>query len=288
MFDFRYHVASLAAVFLALIIGILVGVAISGTDLLSQGERRNLLRQIDDLRQQRDAERNRTREQEAATAFAEASYEAVMANRLRGLRIGTVFIGSIDEDLNTAVTDALRDADARVARVRAISVPLRMETLQQVLASRPALVRYRGDGQLAELGRELGREFVSGGQTPLWNALTGALVEERRGSGGIGLDAVVVARPAEPQQGPTARFLTGLYDGLEGGIPVVGVEALTSEHSAVDVFRRSGFSSVDDVDTIPGKVALAVLLAGGRPGHYGLKETAETILPPVEPVTPEP
>ena len=30
MFDLRYHVASLAAVFLALVIGILVGVAMSG------------------------------------------------------------------------------------------------------------------------------------------------------------------------------------------------------------------------------------------------------------------
>ena len=40
MFDFRYHVASLAAVFLALVVGILVGVAVSSNDTLSNSERK--------------------------------------------------------------------------------------------------------------------------------------------------------------------------------------------------------------------------------------------------------
>ncbi|TML12523.1 MAG: hypothetical protein E6G33_13445 [Actinobacteria bacterium] len=35
MFDFRYHVASLAAVFFALVIGILVGVALASHGLLA-------------------------------------------------------------------------------------------------------------------------------------------------------------------------------------------------------------------------------------------------------------
>jgi hypothetical protein len=39
LFDFRYHVASLAAVFLALVLGILVGVGISGRGLVDNSER---------------------------------------------------------------------------------------------------------------------------------------------------------------------------------------------------------------------------------------------------------
>ena len=49
MFDLRYHVASLAAVFLALIIGILVGVGISGKGFVSDSERKLLNEQIDEL-----------------------------------------------------------------------------------------------------------------------------------------------------------------------------------------------------------------------------------------------
>ena len=41
MLDLRYHVASLSAVFIALIVGILVGVGISGRGFVDKSERRN-------------------------------------------------------------------------------------------------------------------------------------------------------------------------------------------------------------------------------------------------------
>ena len=43
MLDLRYHVASLSAVFLALVVGILVGVGISGRGLVDKSERRNFV-----------------------------------------------------------------------------------------------------------------------------------------------------------------------------------------------------------------------------------------------------
>ena len=54
MFTFRYHVVSLAAVFVALVVGILVGIGISGRGFVDKSERRQLQNQIDDLRNQRD------------------------------------------------------------------------------------------------------------------------------------------------------------------------------------------------------------------------------------------
>ena len=55
MFDLRYHVASLTAVFVALVIGILVGVGLSGKGFVNDAERDNLTSQIADLRHERDA-----------------------------------------------------------------------------------------------------------------------------------------------------------------------------------------------------------------------------------------
>ena len=49
MFDLRYHVASLAAVFLALVIGILVGVGISDTGYVDKGYRGLLEQRIESL-----------------------------------------------------------------------------------------------------------------------------------------------------------------------------------------------------------------------------------------------
>ena len=287
MFDLRYHVVSLAAVFLALVFGILIGVGISGRGLVQESERRNLNRQIADLEQRLDEAEVRSRTQDAALSFTDAAYEAVMHDRLAGRRFALVFVGTVDRRLDVEVEQAIEDAGGEIVRLRALKVPLREEELDTLLRSRPGLARYRGAARMPDLGRDLGREVVRGGDTPLWSALTRALVEERSGGGEDAVDGVVVARSASPQQRMTARFLEGFYEGLTVSDQAVGVETTSTPVSAVDVFRRAGLSSVDAVDTTTGKVALAVLLAGGRPGHYGVKNAPDGALPPVEPVVRE-
>ena len=73
MFDLRYHVASLVAVFLALIIGILVGVGISGKGFVSDSERSLLNERIADLKNRLDSATTRSndlaRAQRAAQTF---------------------------------------------------------------------------------------------------------------------------------------------------------------------------------------------------------------------------
>jgi uncharacterized membrane-anchored protein YhcB (DUF1043 family) len=54
MFDLRYHVASLAAVFLALIIGILVGVGISDRGLVDSAKTKFLQDEVASLQHRLD------------------------------------------------------------------------------------------------------------------------------------------------------------------------------------------------------------------------------------------
>ena len=104
----------------------------------------------------------------------------------------------------------------------------------------------------------------------------------------VALDAVVVARPGAPQQGETGTFLAGLYSGLAAApVPTVGVEKTDPRFGAIPVFGRRGLATVDGVDAAPGQVALIFLLAGARPGSYGVDATAaDGVLP--EPPTPPP
>jgi Copper transport outer membrane protein, MctB len=288
MFDFRYHVISLAAVFLALIVGILVGVAISDPDLADRTELELKRDEVARLNERLEVAEARNRQEQAAEEFVRATYPAVMDGRLAGKEIGVVVVGSVNRSLDTDVRTALADAGAALVRMRALRVPLSEETIQAELERRSALAGYVGDDHLADLGRDLGRELVDGGDTPLWDVLATALVEQRRGSAQPELDGIVVLRTAAPQRGETARFLAGFYGGLAGDVPVVGAEATDTEPTAVAVYRRAGFSSVDSIDTRPGKVALAVLLDGGASGHYGVKEGADAVLPRIPSVEPEP
>jgi hypothetical protein len=292
VFDLRYHVASLTAVFLALVIGILVGVGISGQGFVSDAERTNFNNRLAALSAQLDEETLRADElearQDAAQEFVESAYPVLAAERLRDVDVALLVLGSIEEGTRDAVEDALDDADGDLVRARVVAVPLPTEEVQRALQADEDLAEYAGEDELDDLGRELAREFVEGGPTPLWDLLASDLVSQRDGSSFADAAAVVVIRQAEPQQRETARFLAGVYRGLaSAGVPAVGVEATRVETPAVPVFSRSGLSTVDGVDTPLGKLALILLLTGAERGDYGVRETAEDgILPPIEPMSP--
>jgi hypothetical protein len=280
MFDFRYHVTSLAAVFIALVIGILVGVAISGRSLIRDSERAVLQDRIDRLEERLSDAGRQVEQQNALKEYSQATYPAVMNGRLADKRVGVLYVGSAEGAVVARVRETIDLADG-VRSMRALQLPIATGELLRRVADVPDAPRT-----VEDLGRGLARELVDGGDTPLWDAVGTALVEEREG-GNLPLDAVVVARTAEPQSGQTARFLSGFYSGLAAaGVPVVGVETTDSGPTAIPTYRGHGFSTVDNVDTIPGRIALAVLLTGESPGSYGTKEDNTPVLPPVEPVVP--
>jgi hypothetical protein len=291
MFDFRYHVASLAAVFFALVIGILVGVALASHGL-GNTERDRLQEALRRAQRQNDALQASLDQLEQGSAgdraFVERTYSAVMADRLRGSRIAVLFVGSIDGDVRSGITRALTDANARPPlRIRALKVPIDAAAVAKRLAKRPFLAAYSGNARLDDLGHALGQEFTAGSDTPLWNALQNLIVEERVGTPKPRADGVIVVRTAEPQTGASARFLKGIYSGLgDVGVPAVGVEATSGGGSAMKAFQKAGLSTVDDIDTRVGKLALVILLSDPAVrGDFGTKETAhDGPLPNVVPV----
>jgi Copper transport outer membrane protein, MctB len=290
VFDLRYHVASLAAVFFALVIGILVGVALVSHGL-GNTERKRLERAVDVANARAESAQDDVaslkEQSRAAAAFVDSAYDAVMTDRLHGKRIAVLFVGSVDGNLLKSINRTLSDSDAGSwLRLRAITVPLDETAIDGILDRRPLLAAYAGAGKVDDLGRALADEFAVGGETPLWDALENHLVEERNGTMRKPADGIVVVRTAQPQMGRTARFLHGLLSELgDRPVPVVGVETSVAKPSAVPVYRRYSISSVDDIDDAVGRVAAALLLSDAPRGSYGTKRTAtDGVLPEVTPV----
>ncbi|MHB8641342.1 MAG: copper transporter [Gaiellaceae bacterium] len=285
MFNLRYHVASLAAVFVALILGILVGVGLSASGITKQADLKAAKLQNADLSDRVSAAQAQIKSlQRTQNAFAIA-YPAVMRNLLAGKRIAILFVGPIDGGIVQAIEKTLVDAGAGpTLRVLSVNVPIDAQKLDNALFAQGAqYAQLVGSDRLARLGSALASEFELGGQTPLWKVLSSQLVGERSGNARQRADGVVVVRsPAvKPQHGDTAGFLQGLYNGLAAaGAPAVGVEKAGTVPSAVPVFKDRGLSSVDDIDLATGRAALAFLLAGSAPGQYGISGDSQ-ILPPV-------
>ena len=290
MFDLRYHVASLAAVFVALVIGIFVGVGLSGRGFVNDAERKNFEARIDELQADRDsaeaAAKSAARRGDALDAFADTTYTSLVRRRLAGTKVGVVFVGSVDQGLAGTIRRTIADAGGRVVRMRALRVPLDPEAVDQALRGEPDTRELAGEDRRTRLGNAIARELVQGGQTPVLDRLASLLVEEQLGLSKAPLDAVVVARPTRPQQGETEDFLTGLYSGLAAAsVPSVGVEDSNAQPSAVPPFRAAGLATVDALDTTAGQVALVFLLEGARPGSYGLGQDAVDGVLPAAPLT---
>ncbi|HWL32377.1 MAG TPA: copper transporter [Gaiellaceae bacterium] len=295
MFDLRYHVASLAAVFLMLVVGILIGVGISGRGFVDDAERKQLEGKIEGLQGEVDAANANADDfelrQQAAEDFVESAYPVLAAKRLEGKKIAILVLGPVDASVSAIERAVEEDGGGRVARMRSLVLPLRLDAVAAAVSAEPEFGGYVGDGQLGNLGRDLGRELVSGGETPLWDALESELVEVRVGGLADPVDGVIVMRTAEPQAGESSRFLAGIYQGLgSAGVPVVGVEPSSVdqsgvEQSAIPAFQRHRLSTVDGIDTPVGALAVLLVLADlDAAGDYGVRDTADRILPPIEPL----
>src|SRR4051794_12146924 len=115
MFDLRYHVASLVAVFVALIVGILVGVGLAGSGVTKKADLRAAQLQRDNAEAQRDAAKAQIAQLQKTQKAFQLAYPAVMRDLLTDKRIGVLFVGSVDSGVNQAIDETLQDAGAEPA-----------------------------------------------------------------------------------------------------------------------------------------------------------------------------
>ena len=261
MVDFRYHALSLVAVFLALGIGIVLGVTV-GDSLVSEADQnlRDSLR--DDVTEAREQARDEQALGSRRDQVIEETAPIIIEGRLRGTRTAVVAVGELPGNVGDSVEEAIESAGGELTRPAVFDPP------DKPRARRPGRQRRRG--------RRIGRTLELG----------------RRGGP---VDAVVCYRhpPDEPDGDEEARalelreaFEDGLFDGLREN--VVGVEALDTEPSQIGWYDDRVVPSIDNVDSTPGRLALVLVvqetvLAGisrERPeGSYGYKDTADQALP---------
>ena len=196
MFDLRYHVASLAAVFVALVIGILVGVGHerkASTTPRSRRSKSDVNRLDAQLNAASEGRAKVSREHTALRAFIKNAYPTLIANRLHGKRVAVLFVGSVDAGVDRAIEQAVsrrrrRRADAP-ARAEA---PDRPDEPRRAPRRRPGPVhRRRRHRRPRPRVRARARERR---RHAAWDALTSQLVEEKAGSFRKPVDGVVVAR----------------------------------------------------------------------------------------------
>jgi hypothetical protein len=285
MLDFRYHALSLVAVFLALAIGIVLGVTI-GDSLVSDAERalRGNLRA--DVEKSHAAAAKAQIDVNGRDQMLDQIYPGMVATRLGGVRVAVVSWGPLPNNVESGVRDAVNKGGGRIDSISVFDKPL--TALKTSLGADAFGAQTADEQSLQALGHSVGRSLTVGGhvlralRTEFPDDFSGRL---RRA------DAVVFYEAPTPSDGSDAAGVkereddraktieTALLDELgKNTIAVVGVEAANADPSQIPRYKSLNLSSSDSVDKSGGKIALDFALAGAK-GNFGLKPTAEQPLP---------
>jgi hypothetical protein len=285
MLDFRYHALSLVAVFLALAIGIVLGVTI-GNSLLTDAERSlrgDLSGKVVEARA--DASKARA-ELDGRDRMLDALYPTLVQSRLNATRVAVVSWGPLPDSVASGARDAISQGGGRLDSVSVFDRPL--TELKTALGDTEFGIETVDDAGLKALGRSLAQALIGSGQLALTlrdqapNAFSGRF---RRA------DAIVFYEAPKPNDGSDAKGVKEREDSrartIEAAmldelakrtIAVVGVEATSTDPSQIPRYKSLKLSSSDSVDKSGGRIALVFTLAGAQ-GNYGLKASAQKPLP---------
>lgn len=310
MIDFRYHIVSLIAVFLALAVGVVLGAG-----PLQGGIGDQLQVQIEELRQEREELRVQAEESQAAntrmSTFIDATAERLVVGSLEDVDVAVVQLPGADSDVVTATLDRIAQAGGDIAGHVALSpawtdpgeAAARDAAAAEVIAE--LVAPPAGDVPSARvLGAALGQALVerdalapgssSATAQTLYDLLLAADLLEEVETRSAPADAVLVVAPASSpdrgEDGPEALELeVQTVTGFSGrGAVLAGTDVDATD--LVDAVRAdadaaAALSTVDGVDVATGRLlvplALANAAAGTAVGHYGLAEGATAVLPPV-------
>jgi hypothetical protein len=283
MYNLRYHIASLVAVFLALAVGLVLGTVVAERGMLTdQGSALvdDLQRRFDEISTQNEELRTGL---ENDRAFAEDLGPYVIGGALAGQDVAIV--------VGTGRVDGLNAANACVNEAGGTSFVASLETPGLALADTApeGLVSYfaargiemadPGSALEGQVAGALIAEWRNVGQRPLTDLLVSSgLLGLESMSETATVDGLVIMASAD---GGADSFALALGRAIrEGGGVAVGAEAQFTESGVAGACADEGFSAVDHLATVQGRYSLAWLLARRAEGVFGTGDRAEAYYPP--------
>lgn len=299
MINFRYHVVSIIAVFLALTVGIVMGTTVISESVVDrlEADARDFRARNGELRQEADRLEAQLGHYEQ---FGAALVPAMIRGRLQDRAVVVVVEQGVPGDVIERVDESLTTAGSRTpARIRLTDAwSLKDGTAREQLAAALGADANPADAP-ALLGRAaetLARRLIAGGSDDdglrrLSDA--GFLKLENLSDGtlpGAGSLIVYLSAPSADAVPNDQTFTIPLLDALTphpASVPVVVAEPLEVEDSIVERIRGieelgRSIATVDHADTWPGILSLIWSLsrgAGAPVVHYGVRRGASAIAP---------
>ena len=310
MIDFRYHLISLVAVFLALGLGILMGTVVLNDALVDslRSDISDVRRHNSNLEEEIDIQDRRI---DAANAFANAAAPWLTRDALQGRVIVLVQLEGTDGDMTGSLRDDVEDAGGEMPTTIVLSD--RFSLRDQTERDQLALLIDSTEGGAAELrfeaGELLGARLAAAGAEaptparPQDVAQEGLrqLFRQLETADFISVDAdddqnivpsnamfLVLGGDASDREYDASGLVASIVAELSSrGAPTLVAEPGESTWGVVPVVRDdpeagTRVATVDQADTVEGRIAVVLGLARAFEGvtdHYGVGSGATQLIP---------
>jgi len=277
MLHLKYYIILLIGIFLALGLGILIGVTLEDNNVL-ENQQELIIRQIESefktLRNEADMLKKSLavlEEQKAqADSTCEYLFSRLIEDRLYGLTVSIINFGQ--DTISPDLIQLLKLAGASVESN--ITVRADLYAGQDWSAALEAFLQDEQDGTEKSdfhsvVADQLVSSLIEGAFTPLSAHLKEMRLIQASGNLKKGSDVVILngnGRDGRLQTSKENRFdIILIQTALDMGLPVVAVETSSVEESAISEYEELGVSTVRGIDTLDGKLALISILEANRP-----------------------
>jgi len=282
MFDIRYHIASLVAVFLALTIGILLGSVIVDKGVLVEQQKalvEGLETRLDDLQ---DENRTLALETSSLKKFQDETL-SVIQNKLSEKKVTVIVTGKMPEEDQNSLLQTLDQAGAGASRivVNISSKDLNKSSVRKKLSSFFPETDLAKDELWTKVLERMATEIATPSDKSFLVELSNLGLIDFSASENLPADQVVFFGGAQAEKTKIDEVDVPLIQHLKGlGTRVIGVEESDVKTSFMGTYQKEDISTVDNVDQTAGKIALVYVILG-QEGQFGIKSSAEKLLPPL-------
>jgi hypothetical protein len=280
MYNLRYHLASLVAVFLALAIGLILGGLVVRQGAFDQQQRAlvsSLQSEFNSIKKQNTALKSSLA---LENAYASQMTDGWVAGRLANRTVVIVTSGASSEGADAAAK-AVKAAGGTAAIVTLTKPGFGLSQSKVASAAASAL----GSATVTPTTEQVAKQLVAewSGASPS-RTLTDALVSagEMKLSG---LSASTVATMAvvtaafKNDPDPAALELAQAYGAK--GMFALGAEAIDSDTGVAAAAAARKLSAFDTLGTNAGRFTLVALLTGGQQGYYSSSARGVSLFPEV-------
>jgi len=277
MLHLKYYIILLIGIFLALGLGILIGVTLENNNVL-ENQQELIIRQIESefeaLRNEADMLKKTLAALEEQKAQADSTCEYLFSrlieDRLHGLKVSIINLGQ--DNISPDLIQLLKLAGASVES--SITVRTDLYARQDLSAALEAFLQNGQDGMERNdfhsiVAGELVSSLIEGAFTPLSVRLKEMHLIQASSNLKQSSDVVILCsngkdKPAQSSQESNFDMVL-IQTALNMGLPVVAVEPSSVEESAISEYEELGVSTVRNIDTVYGKLALISILEANKP-----------------------